>query len=138
MANLATGSGPHTRRPLSLPSSYLLVSKAGEGVDAAAYFCLPEKAARQALSKGAALEDLRRQLQVVKVAKDTTDRPPRTEIAILDQIKEQCMAHTKEVPLVEILDASPADARLSWIAMSTIPISCDLAALDSRYKEMPE
>jgi len=132
---------PWAPPPPAIPSSYVLVSKAGNGMYADAFFCLPKKAVQEAVSNVAesfplSADRLKRELLVVKVFRDGSS-PPLSEVAILEQIKQQCKAGVPNMPFIEIL-GSEALSIAPWIAMLTLPISCDLEALASSFGKMPQ
>jgi hypothetical protein len=110
---------------------------------ASAYFCLPKNALQDAISKDQSSSSvpadvLKRQLLVVKVFRDAGGSSPLSEVAILEQIKKQGKHRSSTLPMIQILASASTNTDTAWIAMSTLPFSCNLAALASRFNELPQ
>jgi serine/threonine protein kinase len=129
----------------AIPSSYTLVSEAGEGAYATACFCLPTQAVIDAVSSTkassscpTAINTLKSKLQVIKVFNDPGRLARYTEVNILVDIQQhrQSQSHAQPLPIIEILAWDTTGGVPAWIATSTFPVLCDLEAC--RGTDMPE
>jgi serine/threonine protein kinase len=127
----------------AIPSSYTLVSEAGEGAYATAYFCLPTQAVTDAISSikdvpshSTVIDTLKSKLQVVKVFNDPGRLSRYTEVNILVDIQQHRQSHAQPLPIIEILAWDTTGGVPAWLATSTFPVSCDLEAC--RGTDMPE
>ena len=134
---------PYVELPPVIPSAYTLVSKAGSGLSATVYFCLPKTAVKAPTSKESdvisqAAKKLASELQVVKVFANSGSPFMRPELTILKEIQQQRQGQPEELPLIELLAWDTTNAVPDWITMSTMPICCDLASLTGCFDQMPE
>ncbi|KAF2822018.1 hypothetical protein CC86DRAFT_385733 [Ophiobolus disseminans] len=134
---------PYEEPPAVLPSSYIHVSKAGAGLLATAYFCLPKDVVNSVKSEARevtshAITKLVSKLQVVKVFAKWCRQVTSTELMILKEIQQQRRGHTEELPLIELLAWDASGPAPNWIATSTMPVCCNLKSLARCFNEMPE
>jgi hypothetical protein len=139
-AALANPPKPYVSLGPKIPPSFTLVSKAGSGVAADAFFCLLRDAVTdeetpepdQAPAKASRLMG---KLQVVKLFARPEPMVMGKEIAILDAIKVQRPEHESTHPFFEVTAFDPAGY---WYATSTLPMCCELGAMKGSFKYLPE
>jgi hypothetical protein len=137
---LAQSPKPCVSPEPNIPLSFTLVSKAGNGIAADAFFCLPTDAVTgTGIPDGdgtpAKASRLMAKLRVVKVSVHPEPMFMGKEIAILDAIKLQRPGHESTHPFFEITAFDPAGY---WYATSTLPMCCELGSMKGSFKHLPE
>ena len=130
-------------RNFDIPSSFLLVSKAGSGCGADAFFCLPKKAvkaikAREQDNVADKVSALMSVLRVVKISCPTDFEDLYAEVGVLKAIRKQ-QPDGVCLPFFELTAVDTFSPTPTWFATTALPICCELEALlQQPYNALPE
>ncbi|KAH7092017.1 hypothetical protein FB567DRAFT_435021 [Paraphoma chrysanthemicola] len=126
----------------NIPACFTLIAKAGSGINADAYFCLPTSHLPISGSShsSSSRRDMMSKLQVVKTCRTSYQGQLPSEVSILNAFQIQRHSHPNHslLPFFDLTAWDTINAQPSWYASSTFPLCTDLKALEGRFHSMSE